>query len=45
VVTKVRLPAIDCASSPPVPSGVNPFPSFNTFHECMASWTGLDYVR
>ena len=29
----VRLPAEDCTTSPPVPFGINPFPSFNTFHE------------
>ena len=33
VVTTVRLPAADCTTSPPVPTGVNPFRSFNTFHE------------
>ncbi len=40
VVTTVRLPAVDCASSPPVPTGVSPFASFNTFHEggTMSEW-------
>lgn len=40
VVTTVRLPAADCTISPPVPTGVNPFASFNTFHEggTMSEW-------
>lgn len=33
VEVTVRLPAEDCTTSPPVPIGPNPFPSFNTFHE------------
>ena len=33
VEVTVRLPAEDCSTSPPVPIGPNPFPSFNTFHE------------
>lgn len=40
VVTTVRLPAPDCTTAPPVPSGPNPFPAFNTFHEggTMSEW-------
>jgi hypothetical protein len=33
VEVTVRLPAEDCTTSPPVPVGPNPFPSFDTFHE------------
>ena len=33
VTTTVRLPADDCRTSPPVPVGLNPFASFNSFHE------------
>lgn len=33
VMVTLRLPAADCTTSPPVPFGPNPFPSFNTFHE------------
>jgi hypothetical protein len=40
VVTTLRLPAADCTTSPPVPTGVNPFASLNTFHEggTMSEW-------
>lgn len=33
VEVTVREDAADCTTSPPVTTGVNPFPSFNTFHE------------
>ena len=32
VEVTVRFDAPDCAASPPVPFGPNPFPSLNTFH-------------
>lgn len=32
VVVTVRVPAADCTTAAPVTVGLNPFPSFNTFH-------------